>query len=225
MKINQKTKMKINKNKKIIIFGIGVILLSTTFIYQRSEIKKLKHDLVIKEESHAQEFDYTETKANAKSIQEIFNKEGELIVMEGDIDINHKYVLDEEGFMGIDQTEILSATAKAYYQFTTKLNEAKVETNKDKIIVTVKKPTLNKEATHRINNTMYIDESKSSLFSTKENSKKVMQFWEDTFTPRANEKIEKLYNDKDLEDEVVRQITEMIFHLVGNDQIIVNMEV
>lgn len=215
--------------KKVIIGSIVgiVIIMSCLFIRQRQVIKDLEHDLTIKQETHIQEFDYTETEAYAKTIKETLAEQGELVVLRGEINIKHKYVLDEEGFLGINQTEKFTATANAYYQFTTDLNSATVQADGKKIVVTLKAPKLDKEATHRKANTMYViqDETSSSLFSGRENSKKVVRFWEDTFDQRANERIEGIYDSKSLEDETVRLVSNLLKHLMKDMKIEVKMEV
>ena len=214
--------------KKVIIGSIVgiVIIMSCLFIHQRQEIKRLEHDLVIKQETHTQEFDYTETEAYAKTIKETLVEEGEMIVLKGELNIKHKYVLDEEGFLGINQTEKFTATANAYYQFTTDLNNATVQVEGKKIVVTLKAPKLDKEATHRKANTMYVmqDETSSSFFSSRENSRKVVRFWEDTFDQRANDRIESIYDSKDLEDETVKLVSNLLKHLAKDVKIEVRME-
>lgn len=214
--------------KKVIIGSVVgiVIIMSCLFIRQRQVIKNLEHDLTIKQETHIQEFDYTETEAYAKTIKETLVEEGEMIVLKGEINIKHKYVLDEEGFLGINQTEKFTATANAYYQFTTDLNNATVQVKGKKIVVTLKAPKLDKEATHRKANTMYVmqDETSSSFFSSRENSKKVVRFWEDTFDQRANERIENIYDSKDLEEETVKLVSNLLKHLAKDVKIEVKME-
>ena len=51
--------------KKVIIGSIVgiVIIMSCLFIRQRQIIKNLENDLTITQETHIQEFDYTETEA------------------------------------------------------------------------------------------------------------------------------------------------------------------
>ena len=214
--------------KKVIIGTlIGLmIIMACMFKYQGDKIDKLEHDLVIKQEAHTQEFDYTETEAYADTIEETFNETGELVVMKGEINIKHKYVLDEKGWLGISQTETLVATANAYYEFTTPLNKAKVETKGNKIIVTLKAPQLKEEATHRISNSMYVieDETDSSFFSTKENARKVVRYWEDTFDSKANERIEGLYKEDELNDQAIKQVKDLLTHLTGNPKIDIRME-
>lgn len=215
--------------KKVIIGSVVgiVIIMSCLFIRQRQVIKNLEHDLTIKQETHIQEFDYTETEAYAKTIKETLVEEGEMIVLKGEINIKHKYVLDEEGFLGINQTEKFTATANAYYQFTTDLNNATVQVEGKKIVVTLKAPKLDKEATHRKANTMYVmqDETSSSFFSSRENSRRVVRFWEDTFDQRANERIESIYDSEDLKDETVKLVSNLLKHLAKDVKIEVKMEV
>lgn len=214
--------------KKVIIGTlIGLmIIMACIFKYQGDKIDRLEHDLVIKQEAHTQEFDYTETEAYADTIEETFNETGELVVMKGEINIKHKYVLDEKGWLGISQTETLTATANAYYEFTTPLNKAKVETKGNKIIITLKAPQLKEEATHRIANSMYVieDETGSSFFSTKENARKAVRYWEDTFDLRANERIEGLYKEDELNDQAIKQVKDLLAHLTGNLKIDIRME-
>ncbi len=221
-------KMNLDIIKKIVIGTvIGLmIIMACIFKYQGDKIDRLEHDLVIKQEEHTQEFDYTETEAYAKTVEESFNETGELIVMEGKVNIKHKYVLDEKGWLGVNQTETLTATADAYYEFTTPLNRADIEVKGTKIIVTIKAPELKKGATHRVANTMHVieDETGSSFFSTKENTRKAVRYWEDTFDKRANERIEGLYKDDDLRKEAIKQVEELVKHLTGNNKIEVRVE-
>ena len=221
-------KLNLDIIKKVIIGTlIGLmIIMACIFKFQGDKIDRLEHDLVIKQETHTQEFDYTETEAYAKTIEETFNETGDLIVMEGTVNIKHKYVLDEKGWLGVNQTETLTATANAYYEFITPLNEAKVEVKGTKITVTIKAPQLKEEATHRVANTMYVieDETGSSLFSTKENARKAVRYWEDTFDQRANERIESLYKDEELKDEAIKQVEDLLKHLTGNSKINIRVE-
>ena len=221
-------KMNLDIIKKVMIGTlIGLmIIMACIFKYQSGKIDRLEHDLVIKQETHTQEFDYTETEAYAKTIEETFNETGDLIVMEGKVSIKHKYVLDEKGWLGISQTETLTATADAYYEFTTPLNRADIEVKGTKIIVTIKAPSLKKEATHRIANTMHVieDETDSSFFSTKENARKAVRYWEDTYMKRANDRIADLYGKDDLNKEAIKQVEELVKHLTGNNKIEIRVE-
>ena len=221
-------KLNLDIIKKVIIGTlIGLmIIMACMFKYQNEKIDRLEHDLVIKQEVHTQEFDYTETEAYADTIEETFNETGELVVMKGEINIKHKYVLDEKGWLGISQTETLVATATAYYEFATPLNEAKVETRGNKIIVTLKAPQLKEDATHRIANTMHVieDETDSSFFSTKENARKVVRYWEDTFDKRANERIADLYREEELNKQAIKQVKDLLIHLTGNPKIEIRVE-
>lgn len=207
--------------KKVIIGSVVgiVIIMSCLFIRQRQEIKSLEHDLTIKQETHTQEFDYTETEAYAKTIKETLVEEGELIVLRGEINIKHKYVLDEEGFLGINQTEKFTATCNAYYQFTTDLGKSKVRVEKNKIIIEVGTPKLDKEATHRKANTMYVmqDETSSSFFSSKKNARDVVRYWEDTFMERANERIEGIYETNSLKKETEKIVLGLVKHLTSDN--------
>ena len=221
-------KLNLDIIKKVIIGTlIGLmIIMACMFKYQGDKIDRLEHDLVIKQEEHTQEFDYTETEAYAKTIEETFNETGDLIVMEGNISIKHKYVLDERGWLGISQTEKFTATADAYYEFTTPLNKATIETKGTKIIVTIRTPELKKGATHRIANTMHVIESEtdSSFFSTKENARKAVRFWEDTFDKRANDRIEGLYKEEELNSKAIKQVEDLIKHLTGNTKVEIRLE-
>ncbi len=221
-------KLSLDVIKKVIIGTvIGLmIIMACIFKYQGDKIDRLEHDLVIKQEEYTQEFDYTETEAYAKTIEETFNETGDLIVMEGMVNIKHKYVLDQKGWLGINQTETLTATANAYYEFTTPLNRADIEVKGSKIIVTIKAPELKDEATHRVANTMHVieDETGSSLFSTKENARKAVRYWEDTFDKRANERIEGLYKKDDLNKEAIKQVEDLVKHLTGNSKVEVRVE-
>ncbi len=221
-------KLNLDIIKKVIIGTlIGLmIIMACIFKYQGDKIDRLEHDLVIKQEEHTQEFDYTETEAYAKTIEEAFNETGDLIVMEGMVNIKHKYVLDEKGWLGVSQTETLVATANAYYEFTTPLNRATVEVKGTKITITIKAPELREEATHRVANTMYVieDETGSSFFSTKENARKAVRYWEDTFDKRANERIRALYKEEELKEETIKQVEDLVKHLTGNAKVNIRME-
>ena len=56
-------KLNLDIIKKVIIGTIIglMIIMACIFKYQGDKIDRLEHDLVIKQETHTQEFDYTET--------------------------------------------------------------------------------------------------------------------------------------------------------------------
>lgn len=221
-----KFKKKANKDifKKVVV-GLLVavaLIVGSVFKHQTNEIETLKHDLYIKQEVVAQERDYTESEVIAKSIEDKFNETGDLIVVEGKMSMKHKYVLDETIILGLKQNETLVATADCYYQFITPLNEAKVTVKNGAINIKIPDVQLNKDATHKIPNTMHViqDESGSSLFSTKETAKMAAIRWSNTFDMRANERIEGLYKQQELRDEAVKQISQLIGNLLGKDSVI-----
>lgn len=214
-------KINMDMLKKVIIGTVAglVIIAACLLSYQSKKIDNLEHDLFIKQEATEQEFDYTETEALAKTIEETLNYEGKFLVFAGSVNIKHKYILNDQTILGIKQTETLSATANCYYEYTVALNQAKVTAKGKTINIELPKVILNEEATHRIPNTMHIieDETDSSFFSTKAKAQKAARYWEDTFDKRANERIVSLYEEQELQDMAIVQVKHMIETLLTKD--------
>lgn len=207
--------------KKIIIgTTVGLlIIVAAIFNFQSNKIKALEHQLTIKAEIEQQERGYSETTVATKSIKEAFNKECDFKILDGTASISHTYTLEEQAILGIVKRETISGTATCYYQFSVPLDKAVVVHEKNKIIITLPKATLNQEATHRVANTFLLDEEKSSssLFSNKYVAQKAMRYWEDTFDKRANENLLDLHTEAELQKIAKDQVQELISSLIGSD--------
>lgn len=209
--------MKNDMLKKVIIgTTIGLIMImSCLFKFQSNKIKTLEHDLTIKQEVAEQQFDYTETEV-VKEIEKTLHTESDLIIQDGKVNIKHKYVLDDTTILGIHQTETLVATADCYYEYILPLQNAEITVSNRTINIIIPEVKLNQDATHRISNTMHVieDETDSSFFSTKAKAQKAARYWEDTFDKRANERIASMYDVTTMRDESVKQVTELVEHLI-----------
>ena len=207
--------------KKIIIATAAglLIIVASIFNFQANKIKDLEHQLTIKAEVEQQERAYSETKLATHSIKEVFNKECDFKILDGTASISHTYTLEEQAMLGIVKRETISGTATCYYQYSVPLDKAVVVHDKNKIIITLPKATLDQEATHRVANTFLLDEEKSSssLFSNKYVAQKAMRYWEDTYDKRANENLLDLHTEAELQKTAKSQVQELISSLIGSD--------
>ena len=207
--------------KKIIITTMAglLIIASCIFTYQAKKIDNLENQLTLKLENDQQESNYSQTHLLADSIKETLNKEGSFKVLDGTVSISHTYMLEEQVILGLKKYETIAATANCYYQYTLPLNEAEVTIEGNKINVVLPDVTLDKDATHRVANTFILNEEKSSssILSNKYTAAKAMRYWEDTFDKRANEHIEDLYKQNDLQKVAEKQVEELLDNFIGED--------
>ena len=52
----------------------------------------------------------------------------------------------------------------------------------------------------------------------------MVRYWEDTFDLKANERIEGLYKEEELNDQAIKQVKDLLTHLTGNPKIDIRME-
>ncbi|MGL4451368.1 MAG: hypothetical protein ACRCTZ_09280 [Sarcina sp.] len=217
-----------NRNilKKIIV---GVILsvtifTSCTLIGQSRKISQLENDLYVKQQVVDRKDNFTETKLDEKTIAKEFNKLKEYEVFSDNINIKHKYTLDEEAFLGMHKKATLSATSDVYYQCMVKLSNAEILESESEIHIRLDDPFIKEDSIHRVKNTFHIieDESESNFLCDKETTQKLSLYWEDSLDEISYEYIKEYYSEVDKEndnkDKTKVEIKELVKTITNTDK-------
>lgn len=206
-------KFKKYASKKIIAIVMVIMLAVGGFANQQRKIDKLQEELYIQQNMTDQHYNYTETIINTKTLKEEFNKICEYKILDGKINIKHKYVYQGDSILGLKSKFELVGTADFYYEFTTNLKNVTITKATEKeIVLQVDMPTINEKACHRVANTFVrmSDECSYNWLLVKEYAEKATRQWEDTFDIKGLQHVKDYYSYADIQNDIKEAITQKI---------------
>ena len=196
-------------SKRVIAIVVAIMVMIGGFAHQQRKIKSLQEELYIQQNMTEQKYNYTETSLDAKSIQEELNKLCEYKILDGKVNVKHKYVHRRDKLFGLKSKYKLVGTADLYYELVVELKNATVVRDESgKNIVRIDFPKVNEKACHRIANTFLRidDECSDNILANEMDAETATRHWEDTFDEKGIEDV-KLYYSFDDKKEDLRKIT------------------
>lgn len=180
-----------------LLIGLAVLGMFIGFKTQQDKINELEYQLNIKQQVQERATDYTVTTYDTKNIQLKFNEIKEYKIMSSEISMKHKYIYEDEAFLGLHRKAILTANANVYFQYNVALADAEINETENKIIITISKAYLDKDTVHIVPNTFVRieDECSHNILSNYEVGRKVQQYWNDSAVEKSYNYIEEYFND------------------------------
>lgn len=193
--------MKIRKytSKKVTAIVLSLLIITGGLINQIQKNYKLKQSLY----SHTRisEYAYSDTNIDVDSLKCKLNDMRQYKVMDGTINVKHKYSNQRESIFGLKSEYTLVGTADFYYEYTVDFKDIKITNDFNKIYLEIKRPKLNTETCHRVANTFIRmnDECSDNLLTNKSDVEITTRQWEDTFDIKCVQMIEDYYRTSDMQ--------------------------
>ena len=165
--------------------------------HQRDQINNLKYQLELKQMKEERATDYTISSYDTKNIEFKFNEIKEYKVMSSTISMKHKYLYEDEAFLGFHRKATLTANANIYFQYNVSLATADIKETNDEITITLSKAYLDKDTVHIVPNTFVRieDECSHNLLSNYEQGRKVQQYWTESAIDNSYKHIDEYFVD------------------------------
>ena len=202
------------KNKEFmfkVIVGtvIGVLILVGALImnYQSNQINQLKTDLYLKEQVQERATDRTISIVNVKTIEEKFNElKSYSILKNSKVTMNHTYFFEEDSFLGLKKKATLRGNANLVYNYDITLSDATIiQDEKGNITVEIGRPVLDVESVHYEKDTLIWEQNDYNILCGEEEGQKVTKFFLESFVDEGIKKIQEMYKDEDMQEQLNRK--------------------
>jgi hypothetical protein len=226
MHINRITKELRNKIVAIVLVGMTLLGTFVGFKHQQNKINDLQYQLEIKQQVEERASDYTISSYDTKNIEFKFNEIKEYKVMSSTISMKHKYLYEDEAFLGFHRKATLTANANIYFQYNVSLATADIKETNDEITITLSKAYLDKDTVHIVPNTFVRieDECSHNILSNYEQGRKVQQYWTESAIDNSYKHIEEYFDDSCKVEAYTKEQVKELVQTLTNKNVVVNIK-
>lgn len=226
MHINRITKSLRNKIISSVLIFIATFSGFVGWKYQENKINDLQHQLEMKQDIDERSSNYTISSYDTENIELKFNQIKEYKIMDSSISMKHKYIYEDEAFLGFHKRAILTANVNIYFQYNVALADANIKETNDEIIITLTKAYLDKSTVHMIPNTFIRieDECSHNILSNYNEGRKIQQYWNESAIENSYKYIEEYFNDSKKVDIYTKEQIKELVQTLTNKKIIVNIK-
>lgn len=221
---------RINKKivKQVIASLLIVLSLSSTIMlgFKQSKINDLQYQLEMKQDIDERSSNYTISSYDTENIELKFNQIKEYKIMDSSISMKHKYIYEDEAFLGFHKRAILTANVNIYFQYNVALADANIKETNDEIIITLTKAYLDKSTVHIIPNTFIRieDECSHNILSNYNEGRKIQQYWVESAIDNSYKYIEEYFNDSKKVDTYTKEQIKELVQTLTNKKVIINIK-
>ena len=209
-----------------VLIGLAVVGGIITFVHQQNKINDLQYQLNIKHQVEERASDYTISSYDTKNIEFKFNEIKEYKVMSSTISMKHKYLYEDEAFLGFHRKATLTANASIYFQYNVSLATADIKETNDEITITLSKAYLDKDTVHIVPNTFVRmeDECSHNILSNYEQGRKVQQYWTESAIDNSYKHIEEYFDDSCKVEAYTKEQVKELVQTLTNKNVVVNIK-
>lgn len=193
--------MKIRKytNKKVTTIVLSLLIITGGFIKQYHKNYNLKQSLY--NHTRISEYAYSDTNIDIDTLKYKLNDMRQYKVLDGKINVKHRYSTQRESIFGLKSECTLVGTADFYYDYIVNFKNIKITTDNNKIYLEIDRAKLNEETCHRVADTFIRidDECSDNLLTSKSDVEITTRQWEDTFDVKCIQMIEDYYRTADIQ--------------------------
>lgn len=209
-----------------VLIGLAVVGGIMGFVHQQNKINDLQYQLNIKRQVEERASDYTISSYDTKNIEFKFNEIKEYKVMSSTISMKHKYLYEDEAFLGFHRKATLTANANIYFQYNVSLATADIKETNDEITITLSKAYLDKDTVHIVPNTFVRieDECSHNILSNYEQGRKVQQYWTESAIDNSYKHIEEYFDDSCKVEAYTKEQVKELVQTLTNKNVVVNIK-
>ena len=220
--------------KMLIGTTIGALIIASAlaFSMQHKKIDKLEDELYLKKQNEQMATDYYQSTLNEKTIQSKFNTLQEYPVLKDcQVNMDHSYEYNSEGFLGLDKHISLSGYGKLQYSAYVKLSTAIVTTsnNGKNVLVQIEAPYIDMNSIKLVQNSLVMNEGDYNIFANKKDGAQAQKLFMDSFVDSGIENIIELYSTKAkqtyLEKAAISEVHSLIRALNLNGNVNIQVEI
>lgn len=207
------------RNKVITSVVIFVVALGGVagWNYQQHRINTLQSKLEMKQDIDHKERGSYSSVIDARTIKNEFNELNSYKIFDGSMVLTHKYDYQRDSFLGLKSKGVLTASAKAYYEFNIDLKDAIISVKDNTINIELPKAKLNEDSVHMINNTFkeIEKETKDNILMNEKDGKRLQRYWIESFNESAIDKIKEYYDSGVMRDKLEQNAKKEVMDLLN----------
>ena len=196
-------RIKSKRVKEKVIIGL-LILLTTLGLFmgfrsQQNKINSLQDQLKLHQVKQEESLGTIDSQLDVDTVKGEFNRLVDYSILKDyEVNMKHSYEYEKDWLLGLKKKGNLSAYGTVVYDVDVRLTNADVYYNdKGTLIIKLDKPFVNQNSVHLKPNSMLIDEEETdtNILCNEVDGSNLMQYWTDTFTSSAIEKLENWYSE------------------------------
>ena len=192
-------KIRTYTSKKVTAIVLSLLIITGGLIKQYHKNYNFKKSL--SSQTRISECAYSDTNIDIDSLKYKLNGMKQYKILDGKINVKHKYTNQRDSIFGLKSHYTLVGTADFYYEYIINFKDIKIRNDFDKIYLEINRAKLNSETCHRVSDTFVRmdEECSDNILTSKLDVETTTRDWEDSFDTKCIQMIEDYYRTSDMQ--------------------------